>query len=263
MPDIMNILDKIIQTKREEMTVSRAEKPFETLYEEAKTVSRPVVSFSEALLNSESGIIAEFKRKSPSKGWFRADADPREIVAGYATAGAAAVSVLTDREYFGGSLDDLRTARTVTDIPLLRKDFIIDPYQICEARIAGADVILLIAAALTPAQCSELAAFARSLGLEVLLELHNESELGHVNKHIHVVGINNRDLTTFVTDTSVSLRMAGQIPEGFVKISESGISDPGTVRELRNAGYSGFLMGENFMKQEHPQDALQNFIKAL
>ena len=259
----MNILDKIIRTKREEMALAYSDKSFEIIYEEAKAVGWPVASFSEALLHSESGIIAEFKRKSPSKGWFRADADPGEIVKGYAAAGAAAVSVLTDGEYFGGSLDDLHIARTVTDIPLLRKDFIIDPYQICEARTAGADVILLIAAALTPEQCTELAAFARSLDLEVLLELHDESELTHVNPYVNVVGINNRDLATFVTDTAVSLRMAGQIPDSFVKISESGISDSQTVKELRKIGYKGFLMGENFMKQQDPIEELKQFIHEL
>ena len=259
----MNILDRIIQTKREEMVAAKAEKLFEAVYEAAKAISRPVLSFSSALSNSKTGIIAEFKRKSPSKGWFRADADPAEIVAGYAAAGASAVSVLTDREYFGGSLDDLRIARSVANIPLLRKDFIIDPYQICEARMAGADVILLIAAALTPEQCAELAAFARSLDLEVLLELHNESELGHINEYVNVVGINNRDLTTFITDTDVSVRMASQIPKGLVKISESGIADPKTVKELQKAGYKGFLMGENFMKQPAPSQALKIFIEAL
>ena len=259
----MNILDRIIQTKREEMVAAKAEKPFEAVYEAAKAIPCPVISFSAALQESDSGIIAEFKRKSPSKGWFRADADPVEIVAGYAAAGASAVSVLTDREYFGGSLDDLRIARSVANTPLLRKDFIIDPYQICEARIAGADVVLLIAAALTSEQCTELAAFARSLALEVLLELHNESELGHINEYVNVVGINNRDLTTFVTDTDVSVRMASLIPDEFVKISESGISDPQTVKELQKAGYKGFLMGENFMKHKNPSQVLKIFIEAL
>jgi len=260
----MTILDRIIQTKREEMRVARSVESFESVQEKAGAVTRPVLSFSRALTDSASGIIAEFKRKSPSKGWFCAEADPCDVVAGYAAAGAAAVSVLTDREYFGGCLDDLRMARKVAgNTPLLRKDFIVDPYQICEARIAGADVILLIAAALTVEQCAYLAAFARSIGLEVLLELHDESELVYINQHVDVVGINNRDLTSFVTDTVVSLRMAERIPQGCVKISESGISEPKTVLELRRAGYRGFLMGENFMKTEAPAEALKSFIEAL
>jgi indole-3-glycerol phosphate synthase len=171
--------------------------------------------------------------------------------------------VLTDETYFAGGLDDLVQAREVTSKPLLRKDFIIDPYQICEARIAGADVILLIAAALTPEQCGELAAFARSLGLEVLLELHGEGERGHRNGDVQVVGVNNRDLTTFVTDTAVSSRMAPVLPAGIVRISESGISDPEVVKSLRGEGYMGFLMGENFMKRPNPAMALGEFIAQL
>ncbi|MCD8186644.1 MAG: indole-3-glycerol phosphate synthase TrpC [Rikenellaceae bacterium] len=260
----MNILDRIIATKQQEMSFARGQKPFEAVLAEARAVDRPVLSFSRALTDSRSGIIAEFKRKSPSKGWFSADADPCEVVAGYVEAGAAAVSVLTDWEYFGGCLEDLRIARNVAGCtPLLWKDFIVDPYQICEARIAGADVILLIAAALTVERCAELAALARSLGLEVLLELHHQAELGHVNEHVNLVGVNNRDLATFVTDTDVSLHLSEQIPAGTVKISESGISRPETIRELRRAGYEGFLMGENFMKTDRPADALRSFIEAL
>jgi indole-3-glycerol phosphate synthase len=215
------------------------------------------------LLESSTGIIAEFKRRSPSKGFIREDADAGSIVGGYSGNGAAAVSVLTDRDYFAGKPADLKQARKVTNIPLLRKDFIIDPYQICEARIWGADAILLIAAALTPGQCRELAAFAVSVGLEVLLELHNEAELDYVNDNIHVVGINNRDLTTFETNTDVSKRLAALLPRNIVRISESGISSPGTVKDLRKSGFSGFLMGENFMKQPDPAGALGAFIRQL
>lgn len=257
----MNILDKILETKRREMIAAKSALSFESIYAQAKAVERRVVSFSGALRNSDTGIIAEFKRRSPSKGFIKEDARVAEIVEGYAKNGAAAISILTDRDYFGGSLDDLREARCVVNIPLLRKDFIIDTYQICEARIAGADVILLIAAALTVPECESLAEFAHSLGLEVLLEIHNEKELDYFGKHINVVGVNNRDLATFVTDTAVSERLAKQIPEGFVKISESGISSPETVMQLRYAGYEGFLMGENFMKQPDPVQALAQFIK--
>jgi indole-3-glycerol phosphate synthase len=256
----MNILNKILATKRNEIKDSIKKCPFEYIFEEAKLVKCPERSFSKALQASDNHIIAEFKRRSPSKGVFNADADVKTIVAGYSAAGAAAISVLTDRDYFGGSLDDLVTARTVSDIPLLRKDFIIDRYQICEARIAGADAILLIAAAITPYKCAKLAEFARSLGLEVLLELHNENELRYLNPFVKVVGINNRDLTTFVTDISVSHRLGAMIPENFLKISESGISSPSAVKELYQAGFRGFLMGENFMKALEPAVALQRFI---
>lgn len=259
----MNILHRILATKRLEMEAARAVKSYGDILAEARAVSRATASFSSALASSSTGIVAEFKRRSPSKGYIKEGADVSSIVGGYSANGAAAISVLTDRDYFGGSLDDMRTARIFTDIPLLRKDFIIDPYQICEARIAGADVILLIAAALTTDECERLAAFARSLELEVLLEVHNEEELAHINGHVNVVGINNRDLTTFVTDTAVSQRLGRLLPKNILRISESGISSPGTVRELRAEGFRGFLMGENFMKEANPAAALGKFIRDL
>lgn len=259
----MNILDKILETKRGEVAALKAAVPFETVYAEARAVARPVISFSGALKASSSGIISEFKRRSPSKGFIKERADVSEVVSGYSANGAAAVSVLTDSGYFGGSLDDLKAARRVAAVPLLRKDFIIDPYQICEARIDGADVVLLIASALTVAECAELARFARSLKLEVLLEIHNEEELGHINDDVNVVGVNNRNLGNFVTDIEISKRLAAKVPDKFVKISESGISLPDTVLELRKVGFRGFLMGENFMKQADPADALARFIKDM
>jgi indole-3-glycerol phosphate synthase len=257
----MNILNKIVATKRIEINTNTKVRVFEDIFDEAKSVTRTVLSFSKSLQNSDNHIIAEFKRRSPSKGFFNADADAETIVGGYSATGAAAISVLTDRDYFGGSLNDLVVARKVSAVPLLRKDFIIDPYQICEARIAGADVILLIAAAMTAETCGELAAFARSLNLEVLLEIHNEQELTHLNPFVNVVGVNNRDLTTFVTDVSVSHRLSSMIPPAFLKISESGISSPSTVKSLTDAGFQGFLMGENFMKTPDPVKALELFIK--
>ncbi len=259
----MNILDKILETKRLEVSEAKKHRSFERILAEAKAVDRPVHSLAEALKNSPTGIIAEFKRRSPSKGFIKEHADVQEIVGGYAASGAAAISVLTDRDYFAGSLDDLRQAREITDKPLLRKEFIVDPYQIAEARVAGADAILLIAAALSTEACAELAAFANSLSLEVLLELHGEHELGHIDGHVQVVGINNRDLTSFVTDTAVSLRMAPLLPQNVVRISESGISNTQTVKELQNFGFQGFLMGENFMKQPDPAQTLRSFIKEL
>ncbi|MCC8019506.1 MAG: indole-3-glycerol phosphate synthase TrpC [Rikenellaceae bacterium] len=256
----MNILEHIIETKQTEVAAAKAARPFTDIYADAQAVKRPTVSFSGSIARTPGGIIAEFKRRSPSKGDINSAASVEEVVAGYEAAGAAAVSVLTDGDYFGGSLADLRTARGVAALPLLRKDFIIDPYQICEARTAGADAILLIAANLTVERTADLAAFAKALGLEVLLELHGPHELDHVCDDVDVVGINNRDLTTFVTDTAVSVRMAELLPAGKLLISESGISDPATVRKLARHGYRGFLMGENFMKHGDPAGALRTFL---
>ena len=262
-PTPMNILEQIIATKRREITSAQAVKSMARIEAEASVLTRQAVSFRKALLASPTGIIAEFKRKSPSKGFIKQEADTAGITASYERAGAAAVSVLTDRDYFAGCLDDLIPARKNLSIPILRKDFIIDPYQICEARIAGADVVLLIAAALTPANVRSLAGYARALGLEVLLEIHNEQELGHLCDEVDVAGINNRDLSSFRTDPARSFELGGRIPERFVKISESGLSDPRTVRQLRSAGFQGFLMGENFMKQPDPGAALHDFIEKL
>ncbi|MDR0509506.1 MAG: indole-3-glycerol phosphate synthase TrpC [Rikenellaceae bacterium] len=276
----MNILDTILETKRLEV----AGLSFAELRRRAEEVERPTVPFAGAVARSmapSSGtvagthnipaaapqntpsIIAEFKRRSPSKGFINENVDPATAIRGYAAAGAAAISVLTDRDYFGGSLNDLVAARAVTAKPLLRKDFVIDPVQICEACIAGADAVLLIAAALAPTQCAELAEFAHSLQLEVLLEIHDETELGHLNPFVDAVGVNNRDLTTFVTDTAVSLRLIELLPAGPARISESGISEPETVRRLHRAGFDGFLMGENFMKRPDPAAALQQFVSEL
>jgi indole-3-glycerol phosphate synthase len=268
----MNILDSILEKKRAEVAAAKKARTFDDIHTAVRSVSRPVVSFSRALVASPTGIIAEFKRRSPSKGFINEHADVESVTAGYAAAGAAAISVLTDSDYFAGSLDDLRTARRVADeaahgagrgVPLLRKDFIVDEYQLCEARLAGADAVLLIAAALGREECARLAAFAASLGLEVLLELHDESESGHICPGVSVVGVNNRNLGSFVTDTAVSERLAESLPAGIVRISESGISSPQTVRSLREKGFRGFLMGENFMKQPDPAAALREFIREL
>lgn len=212
---------------------------------------------------SDTGIIAEFKRRSPSKGWIREAANAEQIAAGYVHAGASALSVLTDTPYFGGSLSDLRRVRARVDVPLLRKDFIIDPYQVWQSKAVGADVILLIAAALTPEECRSLALLAHELRMEVLLELHDEQELGHVCDEADMVGINNRCLGTFVTDPEHSFRMAEQLPRDHVLVSESGLSRPETVRRLRAAGYRGFLMGEAFMSAPAPDVALSDFIRDL
>jgi indole-3-glycerol phosphate synthase len=217
----------------------------------------------ESLLNSESGIISEFKRKSPSLGWINEEADVVEVAAGYSAAGASGISILTDSEFFGGSPLDIMAARQFVACPVLRKDFMIDEYQLYEAKAMGADVVLLIAAALTVKQTLELASKAHELGLEVLLEVHNEQELGHANDFVDMLGVNNRNLKTFEQNIQTSFDLAALIPDQFVKVSESGISKIETVRELRAVGYKGFLMGENFMKEENPASALVNFISSL
>ena len=262
----MNILDTICRSKRLEIARQKEVISFTDFkkglqYKPAMTKS---VSFKEALANSNSGIIAEFKRKSPSKGWINQDADVVSIVQSYEAAGAAAISCLTDEPFFGGNFADFRKAREVIKhIPLLRKDFIIDEYQLYQSKIMGADVILLIAACLTAEEIARYTSIAHDLDMEVLLEIHEESELSSICPELDVIGINNRNLKTFVTDIQHSLDLVSRIPDSFLKISESGLSDPETVMQLRQAGFSGFLMGENFMKTNDPGEALREFIRKL
>lgn len=258
----MNILEKIIAHKRIEIAENRLNTPVQQL-EKKSFFGRPVVSLSQSLLDPDStGIIAEFKRQSPSRGVINANADVVEVTTAYAASGAAALSVLTDVDFFGGSNTDLEKAR-INSIPILRKDFIIDEYQILEARAIGADVILLIAACLTPKQVKQLAGFARSLGLEVLLEIHSEDELAHIGDECNVVGVNNRDLKYFTVDINRSLELSDKIPAGKVKISESGITDTDSIHKLRDAGFKGFLIGENFMREHDPAVAFASFVKNL
>lgn len=255
----MNILETIIAKKQLEVAAQKESGLLASL-EDKKF---PTLSLKAALQQSSTGIIAEFKRKSPSKGWIFPDADAKAITTGYAQAGAAGISMLTDESFFGGSLDDLQQARPLIDIPILRKDFIIDSYQIQVAKAVGANVILLIAAALKKQECEALAKEAKALGLEVLLEIHEESELEYIHSNVDIVGINNRNLKSFVTDIETSFSLGEKIPAEFVKISESGISDPQTVKKLRASGFLGFLMGEAFMQEDEPDKALAKFIKAL
>jgi len=257
-----NILDKIIASKMVEVADRKQLLPISAL-EKAPAFSRKCLSMKQSLLNSESGIIAEFKRKSPSLGWIHEDADVVEVTAGYSAAGASGISILTDLEYFGGTLMDLIAARPQIKCPVLRKDFVIDEYQLYEAKAIGADVILLIAAALTVEKTLELAQKAHNLGLEVLLEVHNAEEIGHANDFVDMLGVNNRNLKTFEQSIQVSFDLAALIPDKFVKVSESGISKVETVQELRKIGYKGFLMGENFMKEVEPAEALVRFISPL
>lgn len=257
-----DILSEIIANKRFEVDLQKQAISIEQLQEGISEA--PVIrSMKQALASSKSGVIAEFKRRSPSKGWIKQDARPEEIVLSYATAGASALSILTDEKFFGGSLKDIRIARPLVEIPILRKDFIIDEYQLYQAKIVGADAVLLIAAALEQEKCNELTEKAHSLGLEVLLEIHSPEELSYINEKIDMVGINNRNLGTFFTNVENSFRLAGQLPQDAVLVSESGISDPEIVKRLRTAGFRGFLIGETFMKTEQPGETLQNFLQAI
>jgi Indole-3-glycerol phosphate synthase len=257
-----DILTDIIEAKQFTLKAQKKAISMDMLRDSA-TEERKIISMSEALASSPSGIIAEFKRKSPSKGWINKDASVEEVTAAYAANGASALSILTDGPFFGGNLKDLKNARSGVNIPILRKDFIIDEYQLYQARIIGADAVLLIAAALKKEECKFLADRAHELGLEVLLEIHSESELEYVDSSIEMVGVNNRNLGTFVTDIENSFRLASLLPKETVLVSESGISSPETVKKLREAGFRGFLIGENFMKTGNPGIALGEFIKQL
>lgn len=260
---IMNILDKIMAHKAKEVAERQAVCPVGDLTK-SPLFERPTQSLTAALQRpGQAGIIAEHKRRSPSKGTINAQATVEEVTRGYVRAGAAALSVLTDAQFFGGKNEDLTTARRLSQCPILRKDFTIGEYQILEARSIGADAILLIAAVLSPAAVQKLSSFARSLGLETLLEIHDAHELGHICGTVDAVGVNNRNLADFSVNVQRSLDLAPLIPSGFVKISESGLSDPATVLELRAAGFEGFLMGEIFMKMEHPGAACGEFINRL
>lgn len=257
-----SILDKIIANKRLEVERHKKEASINELEKRLLTITTPA-SFKEAIKNSRTGIIAEFKRRSPSRDWIFKDAKIEDVIPLYSQNGASAISVLTDMDFFGGELADLELARSLTKTPLLRKDFVVDEYQLYQAKISGASAILLIASALTIEEIKQLAQKAKELHLDVLLEIHNEQELHHINDKVDVVGVNNRNLGTFVTDIQISFDLADKIPNDFIKISESGISEPQTVIDLQQAGYKGFLMGENFMKTSNPGKALEDFINQL
>lgn len=289
----MDILSEITDYKRIEVELQKQAVSPEQLREQVcdlmENSPAPRRSMKRTLASSPAGIIAEFKRRSPSKGWIYETAKADEIPAAYEAAGASAISILTDAKFFGGSLRDIRTARPLVDIPILRKDFIIDEYQLLQARIAGADAVLLIAACLTQEECADLTARAHTLGLEVLLEIHSPRELAYISKDVDMVGVNNRNLGTFVTDVENSFRIAGQLRQTIADarnisdarnvpdaqdtsdtprnlpllVSESGISHPETICRLRTAGFRGFLIGETFMKAPRPGDALKGFIQGI
>lgn len=283
-----DILSEIIAQKRIEIELQKQTVSSEHLHQQVEAMlqsgttadgSHCCRSMKYSLATSATGIISEFKRRSPSKGWINEAAQAEVIPAAYEASGAAALSILTDEKFFGGSLRDIRTARTLVNIPILRKDFIIDEYQLLQARIVGADAVLLIAACLTHEQCSTLTAQAHALGLEVLLEIHTPSELSYINKEVDMVGVNNRNLGSFVTDVENSFRIAEQLRETVqsttsasqdsndyklpLLVSESGISSPETILRLRTAGFRGFLIGETFMKTPSPGEALRAMINAI
>ena len=258
-----DILQEIVATKRAEVDRRKQETDLQALYRQAETPRTTRHSLREALRSSSTGIISEFKRRSPSKGWINREADVQSVVRAYQRAGATALSVLTDTPYFGGTDDDLRAARQVCSLPILRKDFTIDEFQLVESRALGADAVLLIATALTREQCRRFAEIAHQLELEVLLEIHDQSELDYYSEYVDVLGVNNRNLGSFHTDVANSFRLIEQMPQEATPISESGISNPDTVKELRAIGFKGFLIGENFMKTEAPGDSLKSFINAL
>lgn len=262
----MTILEEICARKRHDLEAMKEQMPPRELYRRVEALmDEPPAgrSLSGALVQSPTGIIAEFKRKSPSKGWIKESGRPDEIPPAYERAGAAALSILTDEPYFGGCNDYVRTARPLVSLPILRKDFMIDEYQVFEAREMGADAVLLIAACLGRAELRSLTCTARELGLETLLEIHGESELDYIGDDISVVGVNNRDLHVFRTDVQTSVDLARKIPAEFVKISESGLSSAEDIRMLRLCGYSGFLMGERFMREGNPGKALADFIAEI
>ena len=259
----MNILDKIVKDKHEEVNLRKGLIPVGQL-ENSVLFNRASPSLANALRNGTSGIIAEHKRRSPSKSVINQNLSVQDVARGYENAGVCGMSVLTDGKYFGGALDDLLLARASVKMPLLRKEFIIDEYQIIEAKAYGADVILLIAAILTRSKIETLSQLAKSLGLEVLLEVHNEAELQKaLMPSLDMLGVNNRNLKTFEVSLDTSKTLSALIPDDFVKVSESGIGSIEAIQELRPFGYQGFLIGENFMKTDDPGSSARKFIHHL
>ncbi len=263
----MNILDTIVARKKIEVEKNKISKSISEL-KAGPFFKNETLSFKEFLLKDDkTGIIAEFKRQSPSRGIINNKSSVVEVTTAYAKYGASGISILTDEEFFGGSLNDLLEATiieaTINKVPLLRKDFIIDEYQLVESKAYGAEIILLIAACLTKDKVKTFASFAKNIGLNVLLEIHNEQELEHICNDVDVVGVNNRDLKTFTVDINRSIELSKLIPSDKAKISESGIDDVATILLLKQHGFNGFLMGEKFMKEENPGEAFRDFVEKV
>lgn len=257
----MNILEKIVAQKKEEVALAKKSFSLSEL-RDSEFFAHPTSSLKESL-RSKSGIIAEFKRQSPSKGQIHDSANAYEVAKKYELSGASAVSVLTDSAFFGGTFADILEVRKAVQIPVLRKDFMIDAYQFYEAKALGADVILLIAACLTPTQVQEFTDLSHELGLEVLLEIHNEDELNHINKDIDLVGINNRNLKDFKVDLQHSVNLKKLLPKEMRSVAESGIYSIEDFKYLKEQGFDGFLMGEYFMKNKNPGKAFEDFVKII
>lgn len=257
----MNFLEKIAEKKKQE--ISRMKKMISVPhYQKRKRIGREIVSLSGTLKgNPQPAIIAEFKRMSPSKGILNNHVRIADVIKGYERGGAAALSILTEKNYFGGSVGDISMVRLFTELPILQKDFIVDEIQIYEAKFSGADAVLLIAALLEKKDVLKFAQTARKAGLEVILEIHSGEELDKINEYVNIIGVNNRNLATLEVDIKTSLELSDKIPPGFVKISESGISSPMILKELMDAGYEGFLIGEAFMSQPDPVRAFEEFVK--
>ncbi len=258
----MNILDEIVAHKKLEVEKRKAEMPVSQL-EQLPLFSTPAYSLKRFLLDgTTSGIIAEFKRRSPSKGTINENANVLRVTSDYTTNGASGLSILTDNKFFGGSIGDVVSAR-INELPILRKDFIIDEYQIIETKGYGADVLLLIAAILTLEQVKEFTSLAHELGLEVILEIHSKDELAYINDRVDIVGVNNRNLKTFEVNLEQSVYLRNKIPDEKIKISESGIHTAKDIQYLKQSGYNGFLIGETFMQHDDPGLAFMKFISEL
>ncbi len=259
----MDILEQIIRHKKKEVASLKEHISIRDL-EKEPWFERETISLQQRLQDANShGIIAEFKRKSPSKGIINQHSKPEEVTPLYQEAGAAGVSILTDSNFFGGSIHDILVTRPHLEIPILRKEFIVDEFQIVQAKAIGADAILLIAECLTKREIEKFSLCARNLNLEVLMEIHSEEMLDKVNEHINIIGVNNRNLRTFEVNIEQSITLFSKIPSNFVKISESGVSNNKEIHTLQKVGFDGFLIGENFMKTDNPGQACINFIQNI
>lgn len=259
----MDILEQIILHKKKEVASLKEQISIKEL-EKERWFERETISLQQRIQDSDShGIIAEFKRKSPSKGIINAYSNPKEVAPLYQEAGAAGISILTDSNFFGGSIDDILAARPHVQIPILRKEFIVDEFQIIQAKAIGADAILLIAECLTESEIKQFSKCARSLNLEVLMEVHSEEMLNKANEYLNIIGVNNRNLKTFEVNIEQSIKLFSKIPSNFARISESGVSNHKEIHTLQKVGFDGFLIGENFMKTENPGKTCINFIQNI